>query len=67
MIAGRTVGRHTEDFVQLMAGGMQLDMAILGMGDAFTKYKYMHVCVYIYIYINIYIYVYMRNNVVVYM
>jgi len=41
MIPGRTVGRHVQDFVQLMAGRSPLDMAILGMDDVSIRYKYM--------------------------
>jgi len=68
-MAGRIVGGHAYDFVQLMAGRTPLDMAILGMDAAVIKHKYMYVYVRIYTYIYIYtnIYVYMRDTIVIYM
>ena len=44
-----------KDFVQKMAGRTPLDMTILGMDNAFIKYKYMYVCMYIYIPLYVYI------------
>ena len=59
MIAGSTAGGHAKDFVQLMAGRKQLDMAILGMKDTFIQYSYMCESVNICMFVCMCIYVYM--------